>query len=242
MADLSDFLKYIWPYVTGAAEPRVENAIRDALDELCTKSCWYQANLSAVALVADQSQYTIAAPANTRIVKPMAAAIGDGSTQYWDMGPPTTQEEMDFLHPGWPIASSQRTPYRWWRSAPTAVDVWPAPNAEAVTDSLALRVRAALAPAVTGTTIDDRFLSDAREAVRYGALSRLYEDNEKYANAQKAKDNRTRFRDAIAEFTVRAQMGDGRRSISMSQPGLTPSSGGGRSDPLFGDTHPYRGV
>ncbi len=202
---LSAFYPYIEPDVMGCPQPGMDIAIKDALMELCEETRWWSDDLTPNALVSGTPSYTLAAPAEAEIVRPQSIKIDDR-----DLGPSISREELDVRYPGWEAAVGVG-PRHWFMISPTEIRLFPIPTDESVTLGYEINCRAAIKPSRTTLIIQDRFLSDVRQAVRAGALSRLLKQRAIWRDLDRAKDEKREFEDEIAKLRWRMEMGGGER-------------------------------
>lgn len=207
MATLNDFLPDVEKEAPGCGVPDAKRAIRRAIADLCTETHWWAETLATtVPLVAGTDTYTLTPPANAAVVAPVKLWIVDVTPEI----PFKTRQWLDRYLPGWDFSSvtGQRVPAYAFSPGPGKVTFYPPPNAESVADGLEVSVRAALSPARTAETIDDRFLNDADavEAIRAGALMRLLDTAQGWGNIPRARQEEQRFQAYVGQFKTKVML------------------------------------
>lgn len=219
MAAISDFVKDLESEVPGCGHPAIKRAIIRGLREFCHRTLWWQETLATTVALADGTPtYTLTPPANAEI---------DIATKLWIAGvtdeiPLTSRAWLDANRPGWDAsdATKQRVPAMWFSPGPGKITVHPRPNAQSVTDGLEFTARAALKPARTTDTIDDRFLDEAEDVVRSAALKRLLDTAQSWGNIRRAHEEEARFHAYVAEFKVEIAMGGGNGILTVQTGGF----------------------
>lgn len=163
---LTSFYPYVRMDVSQAAAPVLADAVINALQTFCEDTWIYTADLAAVSSVAGQAAYTLAPPTGTDVVAIKTLSYEGGRLQ------PTSEGELDSLYStsDWRVRTGN--PLHFYQTADTAaVRLFPAPEAAVVG---AIRVNAALRPAVTATTVPDFLYADWKDVIAAGAKFRLF--------------------------------------------------------------------
>lgn len=209
-AALSDFIPYVGDDSQGAPDIVQERAIRDAIIDLCRRTNWWTVNLAAISLVAGTKTYTLTPPTESSIARAIKVSMVDTGREVTLMD----RDTLDRVLPNWETTVAAGTdPVYWFHDSPGVIRIVPIPTADSVTAALQLLVRVALMPTRTTEVIDDRFLLEAREAVRAGALWRLLDTSKPWGNPQRARQFRQEFDNYVAEFLWRVATADGKQIV-----------------------------
>ena len=152
----------IIPIVPACPDSLIHQHIRSTVIDLCERSFIYQKELDPITTVASIYEYDFDAPSGT-IVHKIVWAIYDG-----DALEPVTSGLLEQRKPDW--RSTTGTPEYILKQNQKNFWIVPVPSA-AKTESLILRV--ALKPTHTSTSCDSTVMSDNRDAIVNGTLSRL---------------------------------------------------------------------
>jgi hypothetical protein len=168
MTAFTGFLSEVMPYVPGCPQPMIINAIRNATIQLCQESSWYTYTPAAINVVATTSEYALTPPAGTLVSDILWAAYNDTPLE------PKTEVQLDAVGSDWKNETGD--PVYYTLLSPRSVRVVPTPVL-ALTSGLKLRY--ALKPTPTATTVDDTVFEEWHEAIAAGALARLLEIRDK---------------------------------------------------------------
>lgn len=203
MAQLSDFERYVLPFVAGAPAPAVEDAVLDACIEFCTRARVLRQILSPVTLVPKVAEYELDPPdGDNRITEVMAAWLPQGKID------PLTRPVLDELYPaGWANLSTAdvRDVRGYYCRAPGIIRLVPMLSIKV---ARALTLEVAYAPARTATEVDDLLFDQYAEQIAAGALARLHEHPDAdYADPSRVSSYRTKFEQAITGHSDDTQHG-----------------------------------
>lgn len=161
--ELSEFVKEILPQVSGCPNSLVIRAIRKAADRFCSSSQVWREDIAAIDITINVDEYTISAPANTRIVGILSLMYDEQEISK------KTEEWLDANDAGWRVPSVG-TPYYMVNYAPDKIKLNRLPS-ETIVGGIIPRV--ILKPDRVTTVIDDLIYNDWFEAIEHGALQRL---------------------------------------------------------------------
>lgn len=209
MAALGDFDRYVLPFVNGAPAPAVEDAIRDACIEFCTRAGVLRATLDPITLTPAVPEIELDAPeADTQIVEVTAAWLPEGPVD------PLTRPELDALYPlGWASASvgATREVRGFYSRRPGLLSLVPALNAKA---PRALRLEVTYAPTRDAQEVPDLLYQRYAETIAAGALLRLHQHpGAEYADVSRVSAYSARFNDDINRMADDAPRGFGRKQL-----------------------------
>ena len=152
----------IMPMTVGCPDVLIHQHIRSTVIDLCERSSIHQKELDPITTVASIHEYDFDAPSGT-VVHKIIWAIYDG-----DALEPVTSGLLEQRKPDW--RSTTGTPEYILKQNQTSFIIAPIP-ASAKTEGLILIV--ALKPTHTSTSCDSTVMSDNRDAIVNGTLSRL---------------------------------------------------------------------
>ena len=152
----------IIPIVPACPDNLIYQHIRATVIDLCERSSIYQKELDPITSVTSIYEYDFDAPSGT-VVHKIIWAIYDG-----DALEPVTSGLLEQRKPDW--RDNTGTPEYILKQTQTAFWIVPVPSSS-VTNGLILRV--ALKPTHTSTSCDSTVMSDNRDAIVNGTLSRL---------------------------------------------------------------------
>lgn len=150
--------------VPGCPDTLIENNIRSAAIEFCEKTGVYQAELDPVTTVANVYEYDLEPPSGTVVHKVMWV-VHEGV----DLEPISTNLLEQRL-PKWRSRDNAGTPQYFVKNSQSLFWLVPVPQATSPSSTV-LRVQ--LKPTHTSTACDDDVMTDYREAIINGALTRL---------------------------------------------------------------------
>ena len=152
----------IIPIVPACPDSLIHQHIRSTVIDLCERSFIYQKELDPITTVASIYEYDFDAPSGT-VVHKIEWAVYDG-----DALEPATSGLLEQRKPDWRTTTG--TPEYILKQNQTSFIIAPIP-ASGKTEGLILRV--ALKPTHTSTSCDSTVMSDNRDAIVNGTLSRL---------------------------------------------------------------------
>jgi hypothetical protein len=157
-------LPEVIPMVPGCPDTLIENNIRSAAIEFCEKTGVYQAELDPLTTVANIYEYDLEPPSGTVVHKVMWV-VHEGV----DLEPISTNLLEQRL-PKWRNRDNAGTPQYFVKNSQSLFWLVPVPQATSPSSTV-LRVQ--LKPTHTSTACDDDVMTDYREAIINGALTRL---------------------------------------------------------------------
>lgn len=163
--NLTSFVNDIMPHVSGCPRNLVVNAIRKAIDRLCTDSQIWREDIPAGDIIINVADYTITPPASTRMLT-LISLMYDGREI-----DKRSEEYLDRNDPGWRVPQLG-TPTDLVYYAPDRIKFNRLPKAT-ITDGLVARV--ALKPTRTAVSVEDIIYEDWFECIEHGALHYLME-------------------------------------------------------------------
>lgn len=157
------FLDKILPYARNCPDPVIEGAVRDTVIEICEKTGIWQAELDPISAIAGQYEYDLEPPAGT-VVHEIVSIINSNG----ELLTPVTSGMLDMRYPDW-----RNTPGRtlYYINKDSAL-LWLAP-APSTAQQNAFLVTVTLKPTVTSSSADSRIMTDFRDAIVNGAISRI---------------------------------------------------------------------
>jgi len=180
MADIREFERFVVPYIAGAPIPAVHDEIMGAAIEFCRRTRIYVQWVD-INLVDSQGEYEIEPEdPNTQVTETLSAWTAAGKLH------PATRPEMDVWYPtGWDsiTAGDINAIRRYHCPQPDKILVVPKPTFNATGG---LRLEIALAPLPASTAVPEILLNRYWQVVRNGALGRLHQHPEKYADPNRA--------------------------------------------------------
>ena len=96
MTNYADLLPYLIPELTGCSSNVITQRIKTTVLDFCTRSGAYWADLTAIDIVAEQSAYTLTAPASTKIDRVAGVVLNDVNLE-------TTKYEVVDDASGWTL-------------------------------------------------------------------------------------------------------------------------------------------
>lgn len=194
------FLPEVMPYVHDVPEIVAVQAIRNACIEFCEETHYLQENLDAITGIEGIGEYDLDAnDANYKVVEIMQAYYGD------QLLIPKAQEELNQIYRTSNWEDLKGNPYYYFRPRASVIRLVTKPI---LTEANKLKVKAALAPKRTSTTVDDELFERFLEYIAHGARARLYNTpNQPYYDPKTAMEYTKRFNDEMAEVRTRVYKG-----------------------------------
>lgn len=204
---LTAWYDYVLPRAPGCPEAIAMQAIRDAAIEFCQKTWAMNRVLDTVSATATVADVELDAGDDDAVVEKVL--------EVWFNGIKITSKGPDELERllGHDWTAKTGTPRFYTQYSKLTLILAPIPESDL---SNAIKIRAAMKPTDTAAVIDTEIYREYREAIRDGALARLY-DTEKmpYSNAKKAEQKKLDFEAEIASVRRAVQRGFGRRQGSV---------------------------
>lgn len=191
---IDDLVSFVRIETPGILDEIVVQAIAAAAKDFCTKTRVWDEIQTPIALVDEQSQYAMVAPADAMVI-----SIGD----VWAADRELTKVTMGDLVrvlPNWQTAQGSRPQYynaaRDW----SAITVYPIPHGA---QGAGLTFRAHYAPKVTSTTLPDFLAERFHEALMAGAKHRLMSQaNVPWSNPQMGAYHSGVYDQAVADARI----------------------------------------
>lgn len=164
MATVISLIPDVAVEINEAPNAAIKKALVDATREFCRETMFWHESLAATDTVVDQADYTLTLPADSEIVDLVSIKYNENETLT-----PKTDAQLERMSDDWRTDTGD--PYYYQRLGNATIKVIPIPQT-VITDAIV--VKAALQPAKTATTIDDKIIDDYGEYIIYGALGRLF--------------------------------------------------------------------
>lgn len=181
MAALSDFHRFVLPFINGAPLPAIEDAILDAAIEYCRRTRLLRVLLDPISLVPGEAELELDPPDGDSQITDVTGAWLPGRQL-----DPATRPELDALFPrGWAglTVDTVDDVARYYCRAPGTIQLVPGVS---VRMQRALVLEVAYAPTRTATTVPDLLLDRYAEKLQAGALARLHQHAAPYADPSRA--------------------------------------------------------
>ena len=194
------FLPEVMPYVHDVPEIVAVQAIRNACIEFCEETHYLQENLDPITGQENVGDYDLDAnDSNYKVVEIMQAWYGD------QLLIPKAQEELNQIYRTSNWEDLKGNPYYYFRPRATVMRLVTKPI---ITEQNKLKVKAAIAPKRSSTTVDEELFERFLEYIAHGARARLYNTpNQPYYDPKTAMDYTKRFNDEMAEVRTRVYKG-----------------------------------
>jgi hypothetical protein len=194
-----DFLVEVTPFVRDVPEVVAVQAVRNACIEFCTRTRYLQTDLDPITAIAHQAEYDMDADTGYIVVDIMQAWFGD------QLLIPKAVEELTRIYRTTDWQTLDGNPYYYYRNVSQQMRLVPRPK---LTEANKIRIRAAIAPSRSSTTVDSDIYEQFLEYIALGARARLYDTaNQPYYDPKAAQVYLKRFRDAISEVRTRINKG-----------------------------------
>jgi hypothetical protein len=194
------FLPEVMPYVHDVPEVVAVQAIRNACIQFCEETHYLQENLDAITGIEGVGDYDLDAnDSNYKVVEIMQAYYGD------QLLIPKAQEELNQIYRTSNWEDLKGNPYYYFRPRASVVRLVTKPI---LTEANKLKVKAAVAPKRSSTTVDEELFERFLEYIAHGARARLYNTpNQPYYDPKTAMEYTKRFNDEMAEVRTRVYKG-----------------------------------
>lgn len=190
------FLSDILPYARNCPDPTIESAVRSTVIEMCEKTEIWQAELDPISAVANQYEYDLEPPAGSLVHRILTLTDPRGVPLE-----PVTSGLLDQRSPDW--RNEPGTPRFYIKRDQALIWIAPAPDTARVNAYL---LRAVLKPTVTSTSCDAWIMTDFRDAIVNGAISRLLQMPDRdWSNFKTSAVMYAKFQDALVEIEKRAR-------------------------------------
>lgn len=194
------FLPEVMPYVQDVPEVVAVQAIRNACIQFCEETHYLQENLDPITGQENVGDYDLDAnDSNYKVVEIMQAYYGD------QLLIPKAQEELNQIYRTSNWEDLKGNPYYYFRPRASVVRLVTKPI---ITEQSKLKVKAAIAPKRSSTTVDEEIFERFLEYIAHGARARLYNTpNQPYYDPKTAMEYTKRFNDEMAEVRTRVYKG-----------------------------------
>jgi hypothetical protein len=194
------FLPEVMPYVQDVPEVVAVQAIRNACIQFCEETHYLQENLDPITGQKNVGEYDLDAnDSNYKVVEIMQAYYGD------QLLIPKAQEELNQIYRTSNWEELKGNPYYYFRPRASVIRLVTKPI---ITEANKLKVKAAIAPKRTSTTVDEELFERFLEYIAHGARARLYNTpNQPYYDPKTAMEYTKRFNDEMAEVRTRVYKG-----------------------------------
>lgn len=194
------FLPEVMPYVQDVPEIVAVQAIRNACIQFCEETHYLQENLDPITGQENVGEYDLDAnDSNYKVVEIMQAYYGD------QLLIPKAQEELNQIYRTSNWEDLKGNPYYYFRPRASVVRLVTKP---VITEQNKLKVKAAIAPKRSSTTVDEEIFERFLEYIAHGARARLYNTpNQPYYDPRTAMEYTKRFNDEMAEVRTRVYKG-----------------------------------
>ena len=178
------------------------DAIRSAAREFCQNTLAWQYTQDPVTVYVGEGEYAYEPPSsNAEVVQPVYGFFNGVSI------PVKSQQEVAEHYPGVNWLTQTGTPRFVVHLTPRHANLVPIPDTRVIN---ALTLRVALKPTLGATEIDDAVFEEHRDAIAWGAKSRLKMMSEQpFFNTDGARIDRQLFVAAMADERIRVWRGHG---------------------------------
>lgn len=194
------FLPEVMPYVHDVPEIVAVQAIRNACIQFCEETHYLQESLDPMTGQENVGDYDLEAnDSNYKVVEIMQAWYGD------QLLIPKAQEELNQIYRTSNWEDLKGNPYYYFRPRASVMRLVTKPI---ITEQNKLKVKAAIAPKRSSTTVDEELFERFLEYIAHGARARLYNTpNQPYYDPKTAMEYTKRFNDEMAEVRTRVYKG-----------------------------------
>jgi hypothetical protein len=194
------FLPEVMPYVHDVPEVVATQAVRNACIQFCEETHYLQESLDPITGIINVGEYDLDAnDSNYKVVEIMQAYYGD------QLLIPKAQEELNQIYRTSNWEDLKGNPYYYFRPRASVIRLVTKPI---ITEANKLKVKAAIAPKRTSTTVDDELFERFLEYIAHGARARVYNTpNQPYYDPRTAMEYTKRFNDEMAEVRTRVYKG-----------------------------------
>ena len=194
------FLPEVMPYVHDVPEIVAVQAIRNACIQFCEETHYLQESLDPMTGQENVGDYDLEAnDSNYKVVEIMQAWYGD------QLLIPKAQEELNQIYRTSNWEDLKGNPYYYFRPRASVMRLVTKPI---ITEQNKLKVKAAIAPKRSSTSVDEELFERFLEYIAHGARARLYNTpNQPYYDPKTAMEYTKRFNDEMAEVRTRVYKG-----------------------------------
>ncbi len=195
---------YILPWVPGAPDTLVNQAIRSAAIDFCTRSDLVQRVITAN-VVADTQDYTITPPTDMNLARVLS--VSWQGRVLAPTAPSVVQQDIVLRGAAVGTATPQRgDPYWFFQKTPTdgGFSLYPIPNTAL---TLGLTVKASFTPNNAATTLDQQLFESWAEDIAAGAIAILMSMPSQQFSSAKAADYGKAYNAAVTRAKRQAASG-----------------------------------
>jgi hypothetical protein len=201
------FLPEVMQFVKDVPEVVAVNAIRNSCIEFCQETRYIQENLDPMAGISGLSVYDLEPDGNYKIADIIEAWYGDAFLV------PRSIEQLTQIYRTTNWNTLGGNPYYYFRPSSQEVQLVPYPQ---VTEANKIKLRVALKPSRSSTTVREEIYERFLEDIAYGARARLYNTpNQPYYDLKTSLEYLKRFNDVMADVRTQVNKGLTRASVSI---------------------------
>lgn len=197
MANISydAFLPSLLPSIRNCPDPTIEEAIRSTVIDICERTEMWQADLDPISLIAGTYEYDLEPPTQS-IVHRIINVVYEG-----DPLDPSTMGLINQRFRDWKTQWGK--PKLWVKEGQALVRFVPIPKEN---QAAAVDIRVVLKPTITSGGADAYIMTDARDAIINGALSRIMSiPGRDWSNGKAADRYLALYSEQIEKLTKRAR-------------------------------------
>lgn len=204
----NQWLPYVQVALPGCPTPLILENIRQAIITFCAQTKYWRVTLAPFYTLADQPEYTLEYPVDTKIVAVETIRFGEQQAVLT----PTTEEEMDACVNSW--RNWTGTPGRYMQTMTDSFRFDRIP----VVGSL-VNVLVSLKPTQDAQQVDERVYEEWKDAITSGALARLFAmPNQEWTDVNIAGYHMAIYQQGIDEATLRANQGYAKKKVFRAKP------------------------
>lgn len=163
------FYPSVLPYVHDCPAPVALNAVRNACIEFCRQTMFWQIDIPATTLPAQQNTYPLTSylPAQTDLVQVVTAWFGQQTLQ------PKSADELNQIYGPYVWNTEVGWPHFFTQEIPTDIIIVPSPDTPTAAQNT-FSARVCVAPTRAATSVYDQVYERYNETISHGARARLY--------------------------------------------------------------------
>ena len=201
------FLPEVMQFVKDVPEVVAVNAIRNSCIEFCQETLYIQENLDSMAGISGVGVYDLEPDGDYKIADIIEAWYGDAFLV------PRSIEQLTRIYRTTNWNTLAGNPYYYFRPSSQEVHLVPYPQ---VTQANKIKLRVALKPSRSSTTIREEIYERFLEDIAYGARARLYNTpNQPYYDLKTSLEYLKRFNDVMADVRTQVNKGLTRASVAI---------------------------
>lgn len=211
MKNLSDLLKRMIPALPGCSEPMAVMVLAEVANDFCRRSCVLQ-TAEPQSLQAGVSEYDVDTPPQTELARVMAVYVNGAWCK--PVSTHLARSGADIIGAATGDTGIQvGTPWAYFMKTPTTptITVFPQPERDAAD---ALIVRAAFAPKLDATAIDDLLFAEWGDYIAKGATARLMlVPGQPFSNGPASEFYLKQYKMAVDKASIQARRGRAAASL-----------------------------